>query len=213
MTAAYGAFALGAALLYSAFENISLIDVILGRPGHSVSSQGETHPSSEMVSGESPAPNEVGGPGGVGARSTASVPSGHGYVNPLPSATHGRIDEGVDAGGTGVIRAVGNARIVKVGGWGWPCEPPGSGVLYVLLDGPAKGRHIYVYEGIRPTVRAGQTVSAGATIGTLIPGTSCGIETGWADANGSPLAHDEYTEGAETRFGKSFLAFIRKLGY
>jgi hypothetical protein len=80
-----------------------------------------------------------------------------------------------------------------------------------LITGPLKGKIIYVYEGINPTVRAGQTVRTGAIIGHIIPGSSTGIEMGFADRNGVPLSHGEYTEGKETIFGKAFARFLKTL--
>jgi hypothetical protein len=56
MTFAFGSFTLGAALLYSAFVNQSLVDLIMGRQGQSVSEQGESHPSAS--------PTEMSGGGG-----------------------------------------------------------------------------------------------------------------------------------------------------
>ncbi len=132
-----------------------------------------------------------------------------GYVYPFgPKATVGRIDQGQDFGGTGVIRAIGDARIVRTGAPGWP---GGNGVLYKLLNGSYAGKYIFVYEGIRPSVRAGQTVRAGQSIGTLIPGSETGIEIGFADSSGTPISHAEYTEGKETKGGKMMAAFLEKL--
>lgn len=141
-----------------------------------------------------------------------SAPGSKGYVNPFgPGATSGRIDQGKDVGGSGPVKAIGNARILKTGAPGWPGGE--QGVLYQLLDGPAKGKIIYVYEGIRVRVHAGQTVKAGHVIGEIIPGTETGIEMGWADANGVPLSHGEYTEGLETVMGKAFTKFLASLGF
>jgi hypothetical protein len=134
-----------------------------------------------------------------------------GYVNPFGSgATSGRIDQGKDVGGSGPIRAVGNARVISTGAPGWP---GGGGVLYELLDGPDAGKFIYTYEGIQATVRAGEKIAAGTIIGHIIPGTSTGIETGWANKNGEPISHSEYTEGKETIGGKSFAHFLEQLGF
>jgi hypothetical protein len=132
-----------------------------------------------------------------------------GYVYPFdPSARAGRIDQGQDFGGTGSIRAIGNAVVTKLGAPGWP---GGKGILYKLLDGPQRGRYIYVYEGVEPSVRVGQRVKAGQTIGKLIRGSSTGIEIGWADAQGVPLSHGGYTEGKETHAGKSMADFLHYL--
>ncbi|MDX6609035.1 MAG: hypothetical protein QOF85_960 [Solirubrobacterales bacterium] len=132
-----------------------------------------------------------------------------GYVYPFPkTATVGRIDQGQDFGGTGPILAIGNAKVIRTGAPGWP---GGNGVLYQLLDGPQTGKYIFVNEGLKPSVRAGQLVQAGDVIGHLIPGSSTGIEIGWADARGVPLSHSEYTEGKETRFGKAMASFLGQL--
>jgi len=203
MTFAFFAFTLGAALLESAFKDQSMIDLILGRPGKDIASQGQSNPS-QGGSGE----------GVAGTPVSFETGSAKGYVNPFgPGATSGRIDQGKDVGGTGPIKAIGDAVIVKVGGWGWPCEPPGKGVLYKLRSGQYKGRYVYVFEGIHPTVHSGQRVKAGQQIGTLIPGTSCGIETGWANSSGEPLSHSEYSEGVETGSGKAFDKFLERLGF
>jgi murein DD-endopeptidase MepM/ murein hydrolase activator NlpD len=129
------------------------------------------------------------------------------YVSPFVSATQGRIDQGVDFTGTGPILAVGDARILAVGAPGWP---EGGGVLYKLLDGPAAGRVIYVNEGVRATVKAGQRVSAGQQIASFVAGGS--IEMGFADAAGDPLSHAEYHEGDETSWGRKMATFLSELG-
>lgn len=131
------------------------------------------------------------------------------YVYPFgPKATTGRIDQGQDFGGIGAILAIGDAKVISTGAPGWP---GGQGVLYRLLDGPRRGQYIFVYEGIRPAVRAGEVVKAGQKIGSLIPGSSTGIEIGFADAHGVPLSHAEYTEGKETIHGKEMASFLSQL--
>jgi hypothetical protein len=67
-----------------------------------------------------------------------------------------------------------------------------------------------VYEGLTPTVRAGQEVLAGQRIGTFYPGSS--IEIGWSDASGAPLAHDVYTEGMVTQQGRDMWKFLHSIG-
>ena len=89
------------------------------------------------------------------------------YVSPFVSATQGRIDQGVDFTGSGPILAVGDARILATGAPGWP---EGGGVLYKLLDGPAAGQTIFVYEGVQATVKAGRRVSAGQQIASFVAG-------------------------------------------
>lgn len=142
-------------------------------------------------------------------RSSPPRSSYRGYVYPFQkTATVGRIDQGQDFGGRGSILAIGNAEVVKLGAPGWP---GGNGILYRLLDGPRRGRYVFVNEGVRPSVSVGQRVEAGAVIGHLIPGSSTGIEIGWAKASGEPLSHAEYHEGLETRAGKDMAAFLGSL--
>jgi murein DD-endopeptidase MepM/ murein hydrolase activator NlpD len=132
------------------------------------------------------------------------------YVNPFALSTDlvtGRIDQGVDFTGTGAIVAIGNAKVLRVGAPGWPEE---GGVLYQLLDGPLKGETIFVYEGVDATVQAGQTVKAGEQIATFRPGGS--IETGFADAAGTPLSHGEYFEGKVTQGGLELMPFLPARG-
>jgi murein DD-endopeptidase MepM/ murein hydrolase activator NlpD len=132
------------------------------------------------------------------------------YVNPFALSTGlvtGRIDQGVDFTGSGPIVAVGDAKVLRVGAPGWPEE---GGVLYQLLDGPLKGETVFVYEGVDATVQAGQTVKAGQQIATFRPGGS--IETGFADAAGTPLSHAEYFEGKVTQSGLEMFSFLQALG-
>jgi len=122
--------------------------------------------------------------------------SGAGYQSPFLDAVEGRTDMGVDFTGVGPILAIGNAKILQVGAPGWPnggAGPAGQGVLYQLLDGSRAGQIVYVYEGVTPTVHAGQKVVAGQRIATFYPGSS--IEIGWSDASGAPLSHASYYEG------------------
>jgi murein DD-endopeptidase MepM/ murein hydrolase activator NlpD len=129
------------------------------------------------------------------------------YVSPFLSATEGRIDQGVDFTGTGPIVAVGDAKILSVGAPGWP---EGGGVLYKLLSGERAGQVVFVYEGVQATVRAGEKVSAGEQVATFVPGGS--IEIGFADANGVPLSHGEYSEGKETQWGREMARFLSGIG-
>jgi hypothetical protein len=139
--------------------------------------------------------------------------SGAGYQNPFVDWVEGRIDQGVDFVGTGPINAIGTARILQVGAPGWPnggAGPAEQGVLYKLLDGPRAGQIIFVYEGITPTVRPGQTVLAGQQIGTFFDGSS--IEIGFADAAGTPLSHAIYHEGMVTPWGRRMASFLHSIG-
>lgn len=155
--------------------------------------------------------SDVTTPGGSKGNKPSSV-RGHGYVNPFgPGAISGRIDQGKDVGGSGPIKAIGNGRVIKTGAPGWPGGE--QGILYELTDGPLKGKVIYVYEGVQVLVHEGEEIAAGQVIGHIIPGTSTGIEMGFADRNGVPLSHGEYTEGKETVFGKEFAKLLASLGF
>ena len=129
------------------------------------------------------------------------------YVSPFLSATEGRIDQGVDFTGTGPIVAIGEARILSVGAPGWP---EGGGVLYKLLSGERAGQVVYVNEGVAATAHPGEKVSAGQQIATFVPGGS--IEIGFADADGVPLSHAEYSEGKETQWGHEMASFLEGIG-
>lgn len=82
MTFAFASFTLGAALLYSAFVDQTLVDLIMGRKGTSIASQGESHPAS--------AANAAGGGGnGNSGESLVSVQGsvkGHPELKPGISA-------------------------------------------------------------------------------------------------------------------------------
>jgi peptidoglycan hydrolase-like protein with peptidoglycan-binding domain len=139
------------------------------------------------------------------------------YVNPFAKSTSvvaGRVDEGVDYHGVGPIVAIGNAKIIGLGGSGWP---GGQYLLYQLVDGPHAGRYVYVAEAIEPSVKAGQTVRAGDVICTFgpkaAPNQFPGIETGWGSSVvGNALAHGEYNEGDVTDAGKAFARLLHRLG-
>jgi Transglycosylase SLT domain len=142
--------------------------------------------------------------------SIALPAAGSGYVNPFSSSSDyalGRVDQGVDFTGSGPIVSIGEALVLKTGAPGWPEE---GGVLYELLSGPLKGSVVFVYEGVDPTVQAGQQVAAGQEIATFRPGGS--IETGFADSTGAPLSHGEYFEGKVTGSGLEMLSLLQGLG-
>jgi len=116
------------------------------------------------------------------------------YVNPLSAVRGlypGRIDMGVDYGGSGAILALGKGRVTMASDndsgplscWGITCWPGGGVVVYRLLNGPFVGKYVYVAEGITISVRAGQTVRAGEQIATLYD-RSPHMETGWASGKG-----------------------------
>jgi membrane-bound lytic murein transglycosylase B len=129
--------------------------------------------------------------------------------NPLPGWQRGRIDMGVDFSaqpGT-PIRSPFDAVVVRVGAPGWPGG--GGGVLLQ----PAHGQYVYIYESVQAAVQPGQPVQAGQVIGFgSATSSSTGIEIGFADASGAPLAHSVYIEGAVTAWGQRMDAFLTQLG-
>lgn len=71
MTFAFGSFTLGAALLFSAFKNQSLVSLILGQKGEGISEQGESKPSAVV-----------------------DVASDNGSINPKGSSAGGPVTKG-----------------------------------------------------------------------------------------------------------------------
>ena len=142
------------------------------------------------------------------------------YKNPLRDITGlipERIDQGVDFGGTGPIYALGNAVITNATAtnYGWP---GGGWITYQLTDGPGKGLMVFVAEDVRPTVSAGDHVTAETVIAKMYDG-GAGIETGWAMASGftaeSQLAEAGGISGAgpfPTSVGLNFEELLQALG-
>ncbi len=118
------------------------------------------------------------------------------YVNPLRMVAGlqaSRIDMGVDYSGSGPILAIGRAQVVlatdRLAGpescWGKTCvPPPGTMIVYRLVDGPFAGKYVYVVENITISVKAGQMVRAGEKIAVLHEG-SPNLELGWALGRGA----------------------------
>lgn len=141
------------------------------------------------------------------------------YVNPFMHSYDlepGRTDMGVDYHGKGPIAALGNCRIVALGGNGWP---GGEFIHYHLTAGEHAGRYVYVAEAVAPTVRPGQHVGAGGTIAYFrhdaFPGTYPGIETGWASSITNLTwcaVTTGYVEGEESRAGKAFARMLKQVG-
>lgn len=150
----------------------------------------------------------------VGKQKVVTVPGKGRYVFPFPASkgwTWSRTDQGTDFGyGANVgapIRALGSGVVIKTGAPGWP----GEGGILLKLD---KAKHlpspyVFVYEGIEPTVSAGDRVKKGQLVGR--GGITGSIEIGFADSAGVPLAHSIYTEGAETPQGKAMTNFLHAI--
>jgi hypothetical protein len=177
--------------------------------------------------GAAPAPIRAASSGGAGAvvggsRACPFVVASSGYVNPLAGASvkPERIDMGVDYAGSGTLVAIGTARLtyVATSETGWP----GAFVKYRLLGGPDAGCYVYYAEGVIPArgLHVGQTLAAGQTIASIIPGYATGIELGWgagastetyAATSGQWSATDD-EDNVASPAGKSFSALIAALG-
>jgi hypothetical protein len=157
----------------------------------------------------------------AGAGAGGADPGVGGYVNPVPGASTGRVDQGVDyhLGPQGFL-APGKSQIVYVGaGGGWGNEY----VAGKLLDGPLAGAVWYIAEA--PAKAAGIVEGAIVKAGQQItpPGSSTGgaVEAGWANPSnpgqtlaqsmpGYPPGGDQSTQALTA--GYSFSKFIHALG-
>ena len=161
--------------------------------------------------GEDAAPEAPAAEGGISRESsptTSGISQAAGkYVNPLPGFTKGRTDQGVDysAKPGAPIKAIGNAKILGISPDWYKGQP--------FLDGPQKGKIVYVAEQINPSVKAGQEVKAGQQIGTYAQ-SGTGIETGFGAPGGRTQAQATtgYTEGQETQAGKQIRQLLERLG-
>jgi murein DD-endopeptidase MepM/ murein hydrolase activator NlpD len=78
---------------------------------------------------------------------------------------------------------------------------------------PAHGQFVFIYESVQAVVSPGQRVQPGQVIGfASATSLSTGIEIGFADANGSPLAAPVYSEGDVTAWGQRMNQFLTALG-
>jgi hypothetical protein len=129
------------------------------------------------------------------------------YQDPFLDANviQGGTGMGVDYAGTGPIEAIGNAVILKTGAPG----SQGGGVLYRLSDGPRKGSVVFVYQGVEPTVKAGQRVLVGQQIGTFARDGS--VDIGFADPSGAPLGRKANGAGEATPAGQKMRAFLSSI--
>lgn len=143
------------------------------------------------------------------------------YLNPFRAVANlvpGRIDQGVDYGGTGKVYALGPGKITYAGvgnqtGWGPPNNgiAPGGFIAEQLSAGPAKGQTVYVAEGINPTVTTGQTVTAKTVIGNMVNA----IETGWGSGSGTGTAASAAGElggPTSTAYGSAYSRLLHSLG-
>jgi hypothetical protein len=160
--------------------------------------------------------------GGSAPRGCPLAAAPAGYVNPLAGAKvkPERIDQGVDYAGSGVLVALGAARItyLATSNTGWP----GAFLEYQLLGGADAGCYVFYAEGVRPVqgLHVGQTVNAGDTVATIIPTHPTGIEIGWGAGTdtkayakvGGRWSPSDDRGNVATAAGKSFSALIAALG-
>lgn len=200
MTLLLATLLFGGLAVRSAIENRPILDVLRGIMDSVPGGPGERGFQASIL-------GPLGGGGGSPA-DTAQRPAGPGgKTNPVPGFQSGRIDQGVDFAPTREgqpIYAPAAGTIVKTGAPGWP---GGGGVLLHTTG----GEYIFFYESLTPTVHAGQRVSAGDVIARAHTGGT-GIEIGFADRNGVPLAHAGYTEGKVTGWGRRMATYLKALG-
>lgn len=116
----------------------------------------------------------------------------HGFASLVgPGASYAGVDQGIDFTGSFDVYALGDAVITRVkrGGSGWPGE--GAVLNYKILSGPKAGSYVYVAEDFAPRsdLKPGKTVRRGEAIGRATgSGKAPGIEVGWAQPTGVPLA-------------------------
>lgn len=142
------------------------------------------------------------------------------YANPLRNISNifaARIDMGVDYKGTGPVMAIGKAKVTVATThsrfWG---RSTGNVVVYELLEGPAKGKSVFVSEYCTPLVKVGQIITTATTVCRMYGGT----EMGWAEPGGSDKPAAWYTQyvpagykdGTKTAYGVNFDALMLKLG-
>lgn len=168
-------------------------------------------PSTNTYAAAQNSMQQLAGSTGLQAHPSLVTPGakGSGYVNPIPGATFGRTDQGVDINlpvGHPIL-AIGDSKVIGISPNWYAGQPY---VLFQLINGPKAGSYYYVAEQFSPTVKPGQTVRAGQTIGTYAQ-SGTGIEIGWGSPHdGETLAKSTtgYTEGQVTPAGTSFRNFL-----
>jgi hypothetical protein len=198
-----------------------LLDPASAASSSSASETAGTGPTSvPLAAGDSGSTSGQSFSGALAAAQTGAataVAGASGYVNPLANASvrAERIDQGVDYAGSGTIGALGPAVVTQVvpSGSGWE---GGGYVEYKLTAGPYAGRYVYAAEGMTPTVSVGQTLSAGQPVATIVPGSSTGVEMGFASGVGESSYASQYgggySEGQLTAAGQAFSNLVASLG-
>lgn len=182
----------------------TFLQAIFGNPGG-----GSTSSSGSTASAVDAALMSLSGQSGSSGASTPSTttPAALGSLGaPAPQLTQGRIDQGVDYSGAGIVHAVGAGTIVSTTNAGWP----GGTFITELLAAPVDAAHKMVYyaEDLLAKVTPGQQVAAGQEIGYATGGSN-GIEVGWADPNAigqslNTAEHGPYAGSGATPEGQNF---------
>lgn len=157
--------------------------------------------------------SEAHGSGASPAVRRVSIPAE--YLSPFGPSSHlvrGREDEGIDfsAAPGSLIKAIGAGIIDKIIPNWFKGQPL---VEERLTSGSHKGQYIYYAEQLSPSVREGQRIAAGQSIGT-VAAHGTGLELGFGAGGGRTLAQATtgYTEGQKTPAAEAFSRFLGSVG-
>lgn len=131
-----------------------------------------------------------------------------------PGLSYAGPDQGIDFTGAGDVYTPYGAVVTRVesGGSGWPGQ--GAVINLMFLEGPAKGHYVYYAEDLVPAagVKPGAKLPAGSKVAYATgSGLAPGIEIGWAQPSGIPLAPRPAPRPAPqtTQQGVAFDRFIQ----
>lgn len=131
-----------------------------------------------------------------------------------PGLAYAGPDQGIDFTGAGDVFTPYAAVVTRVqsSGSGWPGQ--GAVINLQFLEGPAKGHYLYYAEDLVPAagVKPGAKLPAGAKVAYATgSGMAPGIEIGWAQPSGIPLAPRPAPRPAPqtTQEGLSFDRFVQ----
>jgi hypothetical protein len=160
-------------------------------------------------------------PGGVDAALIEAAQAY--YLNPMREVRRlraDRIDEGVDYGGSGPVKALGDATVTAVDrgtSYFW-ANVDGNVVVERLDAGPLLGLTVYIAENCTasPSLRVGERVTADTTL-CVLHNSFPYLETGFAQPGraGVPAAWPVYAlapDGSETAYGLDFSRLLGDLG-
>lgn len=218
---AFGEILAAAILLDAGIKGDTIPNVVNGiATQHPLEGASSSSSSTSTSSSAGSGPGSSGGSVGAGAAAGAAAGS---YVNPVPGASTGRIDQGVDytLSSQGFL-APGRSKILVATsgdpGWGG-----GGYIAGQLLDGPLAGQIWYAAEGILPAIAPGSVVNAGQLVGEPVHSPYNGIlgniEAGWTNPSNprqtlaqslSGYGGDQSSQALTA--GYSFSQFVSALG-